>query len=224
MVGYQLIWLGTSLGDGLGDGLVGSGKGSQLPQGRDAGLALEGLSPRHRRALEAVDEIGGTTVEVRGALIKPCVPAGEPGGDELSESGVGGEGIVRELLHHGRAGPVAQGDPPRDIGPLIRLPRAERHRIHHGLEGYGANEDCQHHGLEGEAACPRAGGRFMVAAVKGIRSTSLGIRGRAWRERRIHKDGGSYGRRAEDECGGWKERGCGWMMEGARLWDAGLPG
>jgi hypothetical protein len=32
--------------------------------------------------------------------------AGEPGGDELSESGVGGEGVVLELLHRGRAGPV----------------------------------------------------------------------------------------------------------------------
>jgi len=47
--------------------------------------------------------------------------AGEPGGDELSESGVGGEGVVLELLHRGRAGPVAQGEPPRDVGPLVRL-------------------------------------------------------------------------------------------------------
>ena len=49
-------------------------------------LFLEGLSPGHRRAPEAVDEIGGAAVEVRRALLKPCVPAGEPGGDELSES------------------------------------------------------------------------------------------------------------------------------------------
>ena len=57
--------------------------------------------------------------------------AGEPGGDELSESGVGGERVVLELLHHGRAGLVAQGEPPRDVGPLVRLPHANTvRRIH----------------------------------------------------------------------------------------------
>jgi hypothetical protein len=57
--------------------------------------------------------------------------AGEPGGDELSESGVGGEGVVLELLHRGRAGPIAQGEPPRDVGPLVRLPHANTvRRIH----------------------------------------------------------------------------------------------
>jgi hypothetical protein len=49
-------------------------------------LFLEGLSHGHRRAPKAMDEIGGTAVEVCGVLLKPCVPAGEPGGDELSES------------------------------------------------------------------------------------------------------------------------------------------
>jgi hypothetical protein len=32
----------VGLDDGLADGLVGGGEGAQLPQGRDAGLALEG--------------------------------------------------------------------------------------------------------------------------------------------------------------------------------------
>jgi hypothetical protein len=59
----------------------------------------------------------------------------------------------------------------------------------------------------------------MVVAIKGIRSTSLGIRGRARRERGIREDG----RRAEDEGGGWKEHGCGRRVEGARLLDAALP-
>jgi hypothetical protein len=59
-------------------------------------------------AVDVVDEVGGAVVEVNETLLEPGVAAGEPGGYEPVDGGVGGERLVPELLHRGQAGLVAQ--------------------------------------------------------------------------------------------------------------------
>jgi hypothetical protein len=66
---------------------------------------------------------------------------GQPALDEVAQRAVGHErGGVAERLHCDGAGAVAGGEPPLDARPVVRLPRAQRHRVGEDVQADRAPE------------------------------------------------------------------------------------
>jgi len=94
-----------------------------------AGAGLEAaLERRERRLLRVV--VGDLVVVV----------GGEPALDEVAQGAVGHERGVAERLHCDGARAVAGGEPALDAGAVVRLPRAQRHRVREDVQADGAPE------------------------------------------------------------------------------------
>jgi hypothetical protein len=107
-----------------------------------AGTRLEAALERRKRRLLCIRRSG----------VGEVVVGGEPELDEVAQGAIGHERGVAERLHCDRAGAAAGGEPPLDARPVVRLPRAQGHRVREDVQADRAPEQVRDAHLAPRAA------------------------------------------------------------------------